>query len=475
MRQPFRQQSTVFADEEEQFFSQPEIYIVTAGILISDLRVRLYGVGRYATMITFNPSYDYQTLFRFDRGAAGVSWQCAIRDMALVSSEDTGLTKTAIELKDTSNMMVKDLIIGPWTGKGNSIGLLVRGREAGHINNLHIRADRPLVIDKNDQNPDNDIDHFNFSDLYLLVTQGVSQPCIFIADGLDLQHVTFGGFQAWVAGTFGLYWHDTTTTAVSFALSISNVRTEQLTGAGHYSIYIHRNALLDSLLIENMMADRFQNGFYFRRIQRVTLRHVTHGSDQHIGIKIEDPNPEQVVNDAQVIDGVEELVLDQVSIGSGEAPIVEMPTMVEKIGFNRLNSNSKVSDTAYYARIKPSAMGSHAMRFFGETKVWSHSGTLGNGEELNLPAANNFGRKVSMVWVAASGSNGSVTEGGQAMDAANSAVRLSGTTNFDVVNFDPINPIPVEVGKLAVFHDANTTVINKLGQPVDLVVFVTWT
>ena len=61
------------------------------------MRVSLYGAGRYATMITFKPDSDNQTLFRFDRGERGLSWQCAIRDMALVSSADTGLTKTAIE------------------------------------------------------------------------------------------------------------------------------------------------------------------------------------------------------------------------------------------------------------------------------------------------------------------------------------------------------------------------------------------
>ena len=230
-----------FVNEGGAIFFPAGNYIVTEGILIDNLRVTLQGAGRYATMITFNPVLDNQTLFRFDRGSTGVSWQCAIRDMALVSSADTGLTKTAVELKDTSNMIVKDLIIAPWTGNGNSIGLLVKGREAGHINNLHIHADCPMVIGKNNQNPNNDIDHFHFGDLYLLVSSGVLQPCIFIEDGIDLQHVVFDGFQAWVQGTHGLYWHDTLTTSVSLALSIKNVRTEQSTDTNGYSIYIRRN------------------------------------------------------------------------------------------------------------------------------------------------------------------------------------------------------------------------------------------
>ncbi|MCI0556602.1 MAG: glycoside hydrolase family 55 protein, partial [Anaerolineae bacterium] len=155
------------------------VYEVTSQILISGIRVTLQGAGRYATHVCLNPTQDNQTLFKFDRGCAGVSWQCAIRDMALVSSNDTGLTKTAIELKDTSNMIVKDLIIAPWTGNGNSVGLRIRGRETGLIDNLQITADLPLVIEPNDQNPSNDLDHFHFSNLYLLVTEGARHPCIF--------------------------------------------------------------------------------------------------------------------------------------------------------------------------------------------------------------------------------------------------------------------------------------------------------
>jgi hypothetical protein len=52
------------------------------------------------------------------------------------------------------------------------------------------------------------------------------------------------------------------------------------------------------------------------------------------------------------------------------------------------------------------------------------------------------------------------------MDTAKEAVRLTGTDNFGIGNED---------GKLTVFHTAATTVFNKLGQPVDLLVFVVWT
>lgn len=422
------------------------LYEVKSEILISDIRVTLQGVGRYATHIRFKPSEDSQTLFKFDRGAAGVSWQCAIRDMALVSSKDTGLTKTAIEIKDTSNMIIKDLIIGPWTGNGDSVGLRVRGREVGHINNLHIHADRPLVIAKNDGNPNNDIDHFHFNDLYLLVTKNVPQPCIFVEDGVDLQNVVFDGFQAWVLGTHGLYWRDTKTTGVSLALAIKNVRTEQNTDPDGYSIYIERNAKLQDLLIENMVADNGQRGFFFRNINRVTLRHVAHnGSDVALDI-----------------DDVAELSLDQVLMGVNST--VNMPNMQEKIAFNRLQSGSPVPDTAFFIN-KVGVNPAQALQFFGGTNVWSFSGTLASDEQITIPAGNNQGRKAGFIFVSAYGSEGAISAGGQVIDTANDAILISGTENFGVGNVD---------GKLTVFHAGATTVFNRLVVAVDVVVFVVW-
>jgi hypothetical protein len=423
------------------------VYEVTSEILISGIRVTLQGMGRYATHVRFKPTIDNQTLFKFDRGAAGLSWQCAIRDMALVSSLDSGLTKTAIEIKDTSNMIIKDLIIAPWTGNSDSVGLRVRGREAGLIDNLQITADRPLVIEKNDQNPNNDIDHFHFSNLYLLVTEGVLQPCIFIEDGVDLQNVVFDGFQAWVLGTYGFYWKDTQTTSVSLALAFKNVRTEQNTDPDGYSIYIERNAKLQDLLIENMVADNGQGGFFFRNINRVTLHHVAH-------------NGSRVALD---IDEVAELSLEQVLMGVNST--VNMPNMQEKIAFNRLQSGSPVPDSAYYIR-EVGDLPSQALQLFGGSHVWSYNGTLADDAQLTIPASNNYGRKAAMIFVSAYSSAGPISAGGQVIDTAQDAFLISGTNNFGVGNVD---------GKLTVFHTGATTIFNRLGQGIDIVVFVVWT
>ncbi len=93
-----------FGDNGGAVFFPAGIYEVKSEIRISHVRVSLRGAGRHATHVRFQPDQDHQALFKFDRGAAGMSSQCAIQDMALVSSQDTGLSITAIELKDTSNI-----------------------------------------------------------------------------------------------------------------------------------------------------------------------------------------------------------------------------------------------------------------------------------------------------------------------------------------------------------------------------------
>lgn len=426
-------------------FFPPGVYEVKGEIRIPFIRVSLRGAGRYVTHVRFSPIHDGQTLFKFDRGAAGISWQCALQDMALVSSVDNGRTKTAIELHDTSNMLVRDLIIGPWTGNGNSAGLRIRGREAGHIDNLHIFADRPLVIEKNADFP---LDHFNCNNLYLLVSNGVVQPCIFIADGVNLQNVVFGGFQAWVQGSYGLYWKDTQTTDASHVLTLRNVRTEQTSNGGGYSIYIERHANLNDLLIEQFLADPTQNGIFLRNVQRCTLRHATYNG---AGIALE-------------LDGVAELALDQVLMGVQSR--VVMPNMQEKIAFNRLNTHSPVPDTAYFTQ-KVANAGSlqHALQLFGSTNLWSFSGSLVDNAQLTLPAGTNEGRKAALIFVSAYAPVTEASAGGQVMDTPDQALVIAGTENFGVGN------VP---GKLTVFHTNATTVFNQLGTAVDLLVWVVW-
>ncbi|MBN1351581.1 hypothetical protein JXJ21_19360 [candidate division KSB1 bacterium] len=455
-----------FGIEGGTVFFPAGVYEVTSEILISGIRITLQGVGRYATHIRFKPTSDNQTMFKFDRGNAGLSWQCAIQDMALVSSLDSGLTKTAIELKDTSNMIVKDLIIAPWTGNGNSVGLRIRGREAGHINNLHIYADRPIVIEKNDANPINDIDMFNFNDLYLLVSEldetrypdKSLRPCIFIEDGVDLQNVVFGGFQAWVRGSHGLYWKDTTTTEVSYGLILSNIRTEQTINPIGHSIHVERNALLQDLLIEHMVTDPGQHGFFFRNIARITLNHVSYNGNG-VALDVDSKKVNNMSNDPMV-----ELNLDQVKMGIHST--VNMPNMQEKIAFNRSESASPVPDTAYFARKVDSI--EQALKLFGSTHVWSYSGELADSDQLTIPS---YTRKAAIIFVSGYGS-GPISAGGQVIDTAEKVYLISGTEKFGIKNSGDNLDVS---GKLVVFHQSNTTIYNRLGVTIDVVVFIMWT
>lgn len=427
-------------------FFPPGVYEVKGEIRIPFIRVSLRGAGRYVTHVRLSPTQNGQTLFKFDRGTGDTSWQCAIQDMALVASQDdNGLTKTAIELHNTSNMIVRDLIIGPWTGNGDSVGLRVRGREVGHIDNLHIFADRPLVIEKNADFP---LDHFNFNNLYLLVSDCIIQPCVFIADGVNLQNVVFGGFQAWVQGSYGLYWKDTQTTGASHTLTLRNVRTEQTHTSDGYSIYIERKANLNDLLIEQFLADPTQNGIFLRNVERFTLRHATYNGS---GIALE-------------LDGVAALALDQVLIGVHSR--VVMPNLQEKIALNRLYTASPVPDTAYFAqKLASGGALQNALQLFGSTNLWSFSGTLADHAQLALPAGVHEGRKAALIFISAYAAATQTSAGGQVMDTPDQAIRIAGTENFSVGRLS---------GKLTVLHADAPLVINQLGAAVDLMVWVVW-
>ena len=228
------------------------IYKVTSTITVSQNRVHLLGAGVYATQILFAPSSN-STCFKFSAGAS-VLYQGSVRNMAFYSS-DTTYTKTAIELIDTSTYLVEDIVVGGsltangsnfWGGNG-SIGLRVRGRETGCISRINIYADRPILISPNPNNSIS-IDHFDFMDTYLGAN---GNPCVEIESGVNLTHSKFIGYNAWVLGTYGLYWNDTTTTMCSYGLILSGVRTEQGTSANAWMVYINHHYGLHQVSISD--------------------------------------------------------------------------------------------------------------------------------------------------------------------------------------------------------------------------------
>lgn len=271
----------------------PGTYKVTSVITISENRVNLLGAGPWSTQILFAPTAD-GSCFKFSAGAA-ILYQCSLKNMSFYSTDST-YKKRAIEFIDTSGCVLEDIVIGgavealPGTSfwadtSDESVGLWVKGRDLGRVSRFTSFANRPIQISGN-PNDTIDIDHFHFEDTYL---GAADNPCVLIDDGVNLTNVTFDGANAWVHGTHGLYWNDTTTVGVSSGLVINNVRTEQGQNTANYGIYVAHNASLQGVAVRGFTgggnADR--NSFYFRKCDNVTLDNCNHQGSARTALNVD--------------------------------------------------------------------------------------------------------------------------------------------------------------------------------------------
>ena len=185
-------------------------------------RVHILGAGIYATNITFDPDSD-QVMFAFKMEQDGplgnkILVQCSIKDLSIWGRRDNPHQKIGIKVVDVSNIMIRDILINSWRGN-QSIGLQTQGREYGHVENVTIRADLPISIEKNPNYEHISIDHFVFRNTYLLVDDH-KNPAVRIAPGVALFNTVFDGSSAWTTAKYGLYWKDMESSAPSLDLAI---------------------------------------------------------------------------------------------------------------------------------------------------------------------------------------------------------------------------------------------------------------
>jgi len=254
-----------------------ETYLVTSTITVAQDRIHLVGQGMHATKIKFEPTAN-DTCFSFTKGAS-VLYQGSLRDMAFYSADKT-YVKTAIDISDTSGFLVENISISGdtagglaiWSdGTNASIGINTKGREFGLFNYLYLTANKPIVMSSN-PNSTIDVDHYNFTNLYL--TGDTNNPLITVDTGINLTNAIFDGAQAWVGGTYGFYWSDTTTSQTSNTLTFKNIRTEQGTGATNYSIYLSHNYGIYNVSIKNCYFDIARYALYFRNTDNLTFDNV---------------------------------------------------------------------------------------------------------------------------------------------------------------------------------------------------------
>jgi hypothetical protein len=191
---------------------------------------------------------------------------CGIRNIKLSSGLQSGdFAKTAIDVHDAREFLAERIEIQPWRGHDDTptVGLRVRGRDAGTYRKLLIRARLPILLDLNDERDAKDLDHHTFEDLDL-IAHVAPNPVIKIVSGFVMRNTAFTGYQAWVQG--GLEWIDDKTAPRDFSnnVAIGNARAEQIgPNPGVFAIDIQKdpNFPLRELSLRNCLTAGHAGGW----------------------------------------------------------------------------------------------------------------------------------------------------------------------------------------------------------------------
>jgi hypothetical protein len=223
------------------------------------------GGGPGRTVINFTPTTSGAAAFEVDAGGY---------DFGLSGVKITGTgtkQKIGVYLNGCDDSYVRDVYVAaPFTGNNGSsatpsIGLkITAGTATTVVERFQANADLPISIE-------GDLDHIHFADCYL--TAGSANYNVEVKSGVNLQNVTFDGFQAWVKGLGGLYWSDSTG-AGSSNVVLKNIRVEQSESASGWVIYISPQNYLYNLVIENLYGGLENNGLYIKNVYVGSLRNI---------------------------------------------------------------------------------------------------------------------------------------------------------------------------------------------------------
>ena len=294
-------------------------FVISKGdIRVSRDFVRIEGAGDGQTILRFMPAQDdtrqgQSVMFAFEKPDQSTLSGAGIRDCLIVSDEVSlvGLkegvdqytpavksphSKVAIRVVNTSLFTAENVSISRWWGGGDgSIGLQIEGRECGTVRRMFIEADVPIEVGPNPGLRWIGIDHFHFSDLFLIASG--SNACVHILPNTPLTDTTFDGYESWNRGGYGLKWDGANDASVSIGLAIHNARWEQATAPGGYMIYISHGRTLIDLLLSNLnsgsqhpprageTAEPVVNGIYLRNVTNVTVQNFLFAGSS-IGLKL---------------------------------------------------------------------------------------------------------------------------------------------------------------------------------------------
>lgn len=271
-------------------------YKTTDAITITADHVHVVGAGVNSTIIKFDPA-STKSAFKFANGATEM-YGNSITGIRFISTGSNVQKKTAIEVVDTSGMLIEDIWIDPqnsstWTG-GGSVGLAIKGRELTRINRIRAFTDQPIQISDDPNTAGTvDDDHMHISDTYLRPTPSGpgDRSAILIDDGVIISNLTIDGAEAWIVDKYGLHWVETGgTSAAATNISISGVRCEQAVDVTGYCIYVdHTKGIYNFDVRDAQMSTNLaQNGMHFFGINNLTIKNSVFGANdaarQHLNI-----------------------------------------------------------------------------------------------------------------------------------------------------------------------------------------------
>jgi hypothetical protein len=426
----------------------PNGYLIAGNLVCNQHRVSTLG-SRYGGKLLFAPTADGICL-KYKLGSVGTINQFFVRDMTFYSNDST-YTKTGLEIVDGSTYEVGNITVGGsvavlgtsyWTGGATgSIGVRTRGREAGSYYKIDAAADRPLVISTN-PNSSISIDHHTFRDLYLTAN---AHPCVEAETGINLSSVAFTGHQAWVKGTYGFYWNDTTSVQTSLNLSFDGeLRTEQGTDVNAYQIYISHNTSLTGLLIKGLYGGLERNGIYLRKVVDTIIERWRYISTSKIALNV-------TLNAAGY--------LKLIGVSTQNGATATLTNMRQQSATFKPFSTSPLPYDAVYTFDNGSILD---YQYEGDVLSMSFKGSLANGASIDLRCGTAFGVVLALITAAAIGAT--KHENGTASVGALGEKLGGGSAGFAVGN---------TATKLCVWKNGGTTaLLNNLGETVTYVATV---
>lgn len=250
------------------YFS-PGLYLLTDTVNVKGGAVALVGAGQHSTRLKFNPSRDTAAIRLQSEGRSAIA-QDRIAGFTFDGSGNTDQIKTAIQIIDAEELEISDIAISNWSdSKHQSTGVDIEGRQALIVTRATVNADLPFRIRTDPNTSIVAADHYVFRDIYTIANP--NQPNFKIDDGVWLTDVTWAGYQAWVSGSYGIYWNDSTAASESYGIHIQNARWEQSNNTAGYALYLAPHHFSYALTISGVYSDSGHNGFYIRNFRSGSL------------------------------------------------------------------------------------------------------------------------------------------------------------------------------------------------------------